>query len=361
MTLAGRERAVGLWLLVCCLVLLSLITLGGATRLTGSGLSMVDWRPVTGFIPPLSESAWMTEFDAYRQSPEYLKVNRGMSIDEFKRIFWFEFAHRVLARGLGLVFALPLVFFWWRGFLSDALGWSLLGVLLLGAVQGYLGWYMVQSGLVDIPRVSPYRLAAHLSLALIIYGLIFWHALGLLWPRRATRPGFSKAFAALFGLLVLTILSGAFVAGLKAGLVYNTFPKMAGQWVPDGLLHLEPAWRNLFENPALVQFSHRVLGISTLLFGLGLFATAIGKARERAIRVAAAVVALACLVQVTLGISTLLLYVPVWLGTLHQGFAVILLSSVLVFGHLSVRSPSRVAMPESGDAGFTRRGGRATG
>ncbi|MCL4722630.1 MAG: COX15/CtaA family protein, partial [Gammaproteobacteria bacterium] len=239
------ERLVGYWLLTCCALLLALVMIGGATRLTGSGLSIVEWRPVTGILPPLNETAWLAEMDKYRQSPEYQKINRGMSLDDFKSIFWFEYWHRVVARLLGFVFALPLVWFWWRGRIPMRLRWPLLGVLALGAAQGYMGWFMVKSGLVDLPRVSPYRLAAHLSLALMIYAAMFWLALGLLWRRDAHGPwagsGSGRLFPALLGLIVLTILSGAFVAGLKAGYMYNTFPLMAGRWVPQGLLDYTPA------------------------------------------------------------------------------------------------------------------------
>src|SRR5690554_4244808 len=168
-----QQRRMGIWLMACCIVLFLLVMLGGATRLTGSGLSMVVWQPVTGVVPPMNEATWMQEFDAYRQSPEYQKINRGMSLDEFKVIYWFEFGHRMLARSLGLVFALPLAWFWWRGWVPRRLRWPLLGVLGLGALQGWMGWYMVQSGLVDVPRVSPYRLAAHLSLALLIFAFMF--------------------------------------------------------------------------------------------------------------------------------------------------------------------------------------------
>jgi heme a synthase len=288
----------------------------------------------------MTEAAWLVEFDKYRLSPEYQKVNRGMSLDDFKTIFYYEYWHRVLARLLGLVFALPLAWFWLRGRIPPSLRWPLLGILALGAMQGWMGWFMVQSGLVDIPRVSPYRLAAHLSLALVIYACMFWLALKLLWPQRNPRGG-SRGFLALLALIGITILSGAFVAGLKAGYVYNTFPLMDGRLVPTGVMYLEPAWRNFFENPATVQFVHRCLAIGTLLAVLAAWAIGMRRLAPGPERHALHAMLGITLMQVALGIATLLLFVPVWLGTLHQGGAVIVLSAVLVLGHLAGASPRR--------------------
>jgi len=334
-----HRRAVGIWLLICCLVLFCLVMLGGATRLTGSGLSMVDWQPVTGIIPPGNEQAWLREFEAYRNSPEYQTVNRGMSLDEFKMIYWFEFGHRLLARSLGLVFALPLAWFWWRGWIPRRLRWPLLGVLGLGALQGWLGWYMVQSGLIDIPRVSPYRLTAHLCLALLIFALMLRLALGLLVPGEHRQHPMRRWTASLLALTALTIFFGAFVAGLRAGLVYNDFPLMAGRWIPAGLLGLDPVWRNFFENTATVQFLHRVLALTTLVVVI------YGWFRWRAVTMAPIAAAafhwlpIVALAQAALGIATLMLYVPVVLGTLHQGVAVLLLSSVVAVDYLSSHPP----------------------
>jgi heme a synthase len=326
-----NERLIGIWLLVCCGVLLALILLGGATRLTGSGLSMVHWSPLH-VLPPMTEQAWLEEFEAYRQSPEYQKVNRGMALDEFKVIFWYEFGHRLLARGLGLVFALPLAWFMLRRMVPPRLRWPLIGLLVLGGLQGYMGWYMVKSGLVDIPRVSPYRLAAHLSLALIIFFIMLRMAVGLLWPRpAATRPPALRTGLRLtMALAAITIVSGAFVAGLKAGLIYNTFPLMGGRIVPIGAMGLEPLWRNFFENPATVQFIHRVLALSTLAASLALWWRGRLLPGHHPLRRALNVVAVVAVAQVCLGILTLLLYVPVTIGTIHQGGAVVLLSTLLV-------------------------------
>jgi heme a synthase len=340
-----HERQVAAWLLVCCAVLFSLVVLGGVTRLTGSGLSITDWRPVTGVLPPFTEQAWQAEFDLYRASPEYQKVNRGMSMDQFKVIYGYEYAHRLLARVLGLVFALPLAWFWIRGRIPPRLRWPLLGVLGLGMLQGYMGWYMVKSGLVDIPRVSHYRLAAHLGLALAIYGAMFWIAIGLLRPRAAAAPAALRGMRLLLGVLAVTILSGALVAGLRAGLIYNTFPTMGGQWIPDGLLAMTPAWRNWLENSVTVQFAHRVLALLTVGLTLALWVSAMRRSLTSAQQIAFHALGAAVLMQATLGISTLLMGVPVGLGAAHQGGAVVLLSATLFALHETGRGrqASRIA------------------
>jgi heme a synthase len=345
-TVTGSERQLAAWLLVCCAILFALIVLGGVTRLTGSGLSITDWRPVTGVLPPFTERGWQQEFDLYRASPEYQQVNRGMSMSQFKVIYGYEYAHRLLARLLGVAFAIPLAWFWFRGRIPPRLRWPLLGILGLGMLQGYMGWFMVASGLVDIPRVSPYRLAAHLGLALLIYAAMFWVALDLLRPRADLASArVRRGLQPLLLVVAITIMSGAFVAGLKAGMIYNTFPLMAGQWVPDGLLHLEPAWRNLFENPATVQFTHRILGIGTLALVLFLWARAFSLPLTATQRFAFHGLAAMALVQATLGIKTLLMFVPVSLGAAHQGGAVVLLSLTLFALHEAGRARATVAAP----------------
>lgn len=334
-----HHRCIGIWLLICCFVLFALVMVGGATRLTGSGLSMVEWEPVTGVIPPTSEERWMREFDAYRESPEYQQVNRGMSLDEFKVIYWFEFGHRLLARSLGLVFALPLAWFLWRGWVPRRLRWPLLGLLGLGALQGWMGWYMVQSGLVDIPRVSPYRLAAHLSLALIIFAFMFRLALGLLIPAGHRPHPMRRWTIALLVTTALTIFVGAFVAGLRAGFVYNDFPLMGGQWIPAGILGLEPLWRNFFENPATVQFLHRILAIGTLVLAAATWLRHRAHSLDGGARIAFHAMLAAVVLQVVLGISTLMLQVPVALGTLHQGMAVLVLGAVIAADYRASHRP----------------------
>lgn len=342
---SSNDRRLAAWLLACCAVLFALIVLGGVTRLTGSGLSITEWRPVTGVLPPLSEQAWLREFELYRASPEYRHVNRGMSLDQFKVIYGYEYAHRLLARTLGLVFAVPLAWFWIRGRIPQRLRWPLLGLLGLGALQGFMGWFMVASGLVDQPRVSQYRLAAHLSLAMIIFAAMFWIALGLLRPPGGARP--EKPRRGLQGLLLLlavTIVSGAFVAGLRAGKIYNTFPLMGDQWVPDGLLAMEPAWRNWFENAVTVQFTHRMLALTTLALVLVLWVWSLRMRLAPVQRAAFHSLLVMTLVQVVLGISTLLMAVPVGLGAAHQGGAALLLAATLFTLH---------------EAGWERKAGRA--
>lgn len=342
----ARPRAVGAWLLACCVVLLTLVMVGGATRLTESGLSIVDWKPVAGVLPPIGEAAWQAEFARYQASPQYTEVNRGMSLGEFKTIFWFEYVHRLLARLLGLCFALPLLWFWLRGAIPARLRWPLLGILALGAAQGYMGWYMVKSGLVDVPRVSPYRLAAHLGLALLVHALMLRVALGLLWPRIADAAGTAARRwprGLLLALVAITILFGAFVAGLRAGHMYNTFPLMAGHWIPPGLGGMEPLWRNLFENPVTAQFIHRVLALTTLAVVLWVWWRLRGADLDVAQVRSRHALLLMALVQVGLGICTLLWAVPVWLGTLHQGGAVLLLSAVIVAGWFWTTRSARAA------------------
>lgn len=341
-----HQRRIGIWLLICCLVLFSLIVLGGATRLTGSGLSMVVWEPVTGVVPPMNEADWLLEFDAYRATPEYQKINHGMSLEEFKFIYWFEFGHRILARSLGLIFALPLAWFFWRGWISRSLRWPLLGLLALGMLQGWMGWFMVSSGLVDVPRVSPYRLAAHLSLAMILFAFMLRLALGQLLPARHRAQPLRGWTITLLVLVASTIFMGAFVAGLHAGLVYNDFPLMAGQWIPDGILGLKPLWRNFFENTAAVQFLHRLLAISTLVVAGLAWAQVRKRAPDALARQLFHLLLALVFVQVVLGISTLMLYVPVVLGTLHQGVAVLVLAAVIAADYRISHVPLRELSPE---------------
>ena len=319
------DRAVGLWLLACAALVYAMVVLGGVTRLTGSGLSMVEWQPILGWLPPMSDAAWQEAFAKYRASPEYRQVNAGMSLAQFQVIYGFEYAHRLLGRLIGVAFLVPLLAFLATGRLAAGRALRLGGIFVLGGLQGLLGWYMVKSGLVDVPRVSPYRLAAHLGLALVIYALILWQALAALWPRPGPAPAAARRSAELMGaLLVLTLLAGAFVAGNKAGLAYNTFPLMAGQWIPDGLGALTPWWRNLFENITTVQFVHRVLALLTVVWALtlALRLRALGGGPARL----GGALALAVLVQAGVGVATLLAGVPVALGALHQATAIAVLS-----------------------------------
>lgn len=332
-TAKTTDRAVALWLLICCGLVFAMVVLGGVTRLTGSGLSMVDWRPIMGVLPPLSDEAWQRTFEMYQQSPEFQQVNSHMNVHDFKGIFWLEYLHRLLGRTIGLAFLLPFLYFTWKGYITRRQVPKYALMFVLGGLQGLLGWYMVKSGLVDDPRVSQYRLTAHLVAAFLIYAYMFWVALGLIYgSERAPRPWYARTVA-LTALIGLTIVSGGFVAGLKAGHIYNTFPKMGGKWVPDGLFALEPVWRNFFDNLATVQFDHRVLGISTLVLVVTYWVHARSAGfGVRLVRATHVLLGLAVL-QVTLGISTLLLKVPTALGAGHQGVALLVFTAALYLSH----------------------------
>nr|MBS0020748.1 COX15/CtaA family protein [Gammaproteobacteria bacterium] len=336
-----NRRQIAIWLLACCALVFSMVVLGGVTRLTGSGLSMVEWEPISGVLPPRDDAAWEAEFARYRESPEYRKVNVGMTLTEFKTIFWFEYAHRLLGRALGLVFILPLLYFWLRGKIERSLVPKLVLVFIIGGLQGLLGWYMVKSGLIDNPHVSQYRLAAHLMVAIAVYGYMLWIALGLLGHPRvpaaastAVERGALKRLALFVTFLILlTVLSGAFVAGLKAGLAYNTFPKMGDAWIPAGLLALDPLYRNFFENIVTVQFQHRLLATLVLLSVLLFWFLARRQAFSPWARFGSHLLLAMTLLQVGLGIVTLLLYVPIPLAAAHQANALLLFTVALFANH----------------------------
>lgn len=325
------------WLLLCCSMVFVMVILGGVTRLTGSGLSMVEWNPIFGVMPPVGEQAWEEVFSKYRASPEYLQINTGMDLEGFKKIYWFEYAHRLLGRSIGTVFLLPFLYFLYRRMLDRRMALRLGAAFLLGGLQGLLGWYMVKSGLVDRPHVSQYRLTAHLALAVLIYAWLLWLLFDLLFPRPhgndPTTTMLRPYSRALLGLVAITIVSGGFVAGLKAGFAYNTFPKMGDQWLPPAGWMLEPGWLNLFENIATVQFNHRLLAGLTFLSVLALWMYAQIRKPGKAARYPMHLLMLAALVQVSLGISTLLLHVPVGLAATHQAGALVLLSAVLFLNH----------------------------
>ncbi|MFQ5955221.1 MAG: COX15/CtaA family protein [Kiloniellales bacterium] len=330
----AEARAVGLWLAACCAMIFVMVVLGGITRLTESGLSMVEWRPLIGAIPPLGEQEWQRTFELYRQTPEYRTINRGMSLTEFKTIFWWEYLHRLWGRLIAVIFAVPFLWFLWRRRLPAGAVPKLAVMFVLGALQGLMGWALVQSGLADRPEVSHYRLTAHLGFAVAILGYILWVALGYLrGPTAAStppaRPGLRRFAGGLTGLTFLTLLSGGLVAGLDAGLTYNSFPLMDGRLVPEGLMVLQPAWRNPFDNPAMVQFDHRVLALLTAglvaVFWLRVQAAAVPPGARLAVH---AFMAMA-LVQVAVGVATLLMAVPIPLAVLHQAGAVALFALAL--------------------------------
>ncbi|ERN19097.1 cytochrome c oxidase assembly protein COX15 isoform X1 [Amborella trichopoda] len=346
------QKQVGIWIFGCAAWVFSMVVLGGVTRLTRSGLSMTDWK-FSGRLPPLSEEEWQLEFEKYKQSPEYKRVNRGMSLENFKFIYWMEYAHRMWGRGLGIIFAMPFTYFLAKGYITRQLGLRLSALFALGAGQGLIGWWMVKSGLEEPaseyaqPRVSPYRLATHLTSAFIIYCGLFWTGLSVVMPQPPTGSlswihGAAKARTLAIPVSILvgvTALSGAFVAGNDAGHAYNTFPKMGDSWIPDEIFELEPIFRNFFENTATVQLDHRILATATLLSIGGMWwATKKLDLHPAVQSLIGSTLGMAAL-QVTLGISTLLSYVPVSLATAHQAGALTLLTLMLLLVH-SVRKPS---------------------
>lgn len=323
------RRLVVHWLFAMCGMILVMVALGGATRLTGSGLSIMEWAPIRGILPPLTAAEWDRLYQLYRTIPQYELVNKGFGLEGFKQIFWLEWAHRLWGRLIGLAFVVPLAVLWWRGAVPRALLPRLMVLFALGGLQGVIGWFMVASGFAaESTAVSPYRLVVHLGLALVLYAAILWTALGLLreGPRLEVSRGVRRLVQATVAVTALTILAGGFVAGLRAGLDYNTFPLMDGRLVSEGYGRLSPFLLNWAENVAAVQFNHRLLATLTLvLAGASLVAGWRGPARLALLGLAGAVG-----VQYALGIATLLYVVPVGLGTLHQTVAVVVLTAALV-------------------------------
>lgn len=326
---------IAIWLLICCALVFAMIVVGGVTRLTGSGLSIVEWKPIVGTIPPIGQEDWEVLLEKYRQIPQYEQVNKGMTLDEFKGIFWWEYFHRLLGRLIGLVYFIPFVYFMVRKRIDRLLGLKLLGIFALGALQGLMGWYMVMSGLADNVYVSQYRLTAHLGLAFVIYAAMFWVATGLLSPLNThlSDPVFVhklKKFAwMLTGLIFVMVLSGGLVAGIHAGRAYNTFPLMDGFLIPPAMFVLEPWYRNFFDNITTVQFDHRLIAW-LLIFSIPWFWF---KAKQLSLsysaRLACHLLLLMLLIQAGLGITTLLLSVPLTFAAAHQAGAVLLFTAAL--------------------------------
>lgn len=336
-------RPVALWLFGCCAMIFAMVVIGGITRLTWSGLSITEWQPVTGIFPPLSGAAWAAEFEKYRQIPQYKLINAGMSLADFKTIYLWEYVHRLWGRLIGFAYLLPFIYFLVRGRIPRRLTWPLAGIFGLGAAQGLLGWYMVKSGLADRIEVSQYRLTAHLLLALTIYAATLWLALGV-WRSPSVSPAmrperprserrWRRLAEALIALVALTVGAGGFVAGLNAGLTYNTFPMMDGRLVPAGYGQLQPFWRNWFENVAAVQFDHRLLAATTATAVIALWILGRRAALPRPAALALHALLAAAVLQFTLGVSTLLLVVPIPLAAAHQAGAVLLLTAAIVFRH----------------------------
>ena len=323
------DRAVGWWLASVCGMIFAMAVIGAITRLTESGLSIMEWAPVKGVLPPLSQAEWERLFALYRTIPEYQRVNAGMSLMEFKTIFWWEWIHRFWGRLIGIVFAAGFVWFLLRGRLHRGL-WPHLAVLFaLGGLQGFLGWFMVASGFGDRTDVSQYRLMLHLGMALAIYAYGLWVAIGLLAPRPSASHGARPLYRGLQGfaaLVALTVLAGALVAGTNAGLAYNTFPLMEGAFIPANYAPTQPLWLNAFENPAAIQFNHRLLAEFTVVAAIGLWVWSRRVPLATTARRAFDALALVAAAQLGLGIWTLLAAVPVWLGAAHQAGAIVMLS-----------------------------------
>lgn len=322
-----NRRLVRGWLVVVLLALFALVLVGGATRLTDSGLSITEWKPIHGVIPPLTAEEWQEEFALYQKIPEYEQVNKGMTIDAFKRIFWWEWAHRLIARSIGLIFAVPLAFFWLTGRLEPRLRWPLVGILALGGVQGAIGWWMVASGLAERVDVSQYRLAVHLTVACLIFASVTWVWRALCPHSGQPLPGSGASrFAGLMTFVVLLqVYLGALVAGMDAGLAYNTWPLMDGALVPEGLNVMQPAWLNAFENAKTVQWLHRMNAY--LLLALALFQMVMLIIRHRGTTHShrGVVFFLLALAQAAVGIATLLMAVPLDVALTHQALALVLL------------------------------------
>jgi len=329
---------VGGWLLAVGAMVAAMVLLGGATRLTHSGLSMVQWQPLMGILPPLGKGAWAEVFAMYKAYPEYQQINQGMTLGEFKRIFYFEYSHRLLGRSIGLVFAVPFIWFLATGRLERRRRLVLFGLLLAGGLQGLIGWWMVQSGLVDRPDVSQYRLAIHLGLAFIIFAGLIWVALDLLSDSAGRHSAGRTGAIFLVGVVFLQVLSGALVAGLDGGLVYNSFPMMNQYWLPPELSQLRPVWTNLFENPVTVQFDHRIGAYICTILVVVLWWRLRGAGISPAARFALRLTIGALAVQLALGIATLLWAVPLPLAMLHQAGALLFFSATLLLAHRLRRS-----------------------
>ena len=310
------------------------IAIGGFTRLTDSGLSMVDWNPISGILPPFTESDWNAEFEHYQQFPEYQTVNIDMSLDEFKRIFWVEYAHRVAGRIVAVTFLFPFLYFQFRGYFTGAMSRRLIAVFLLGGMQGLLGWYMVKSGLVDDPSVSQYRLTAHLSLAVFLYAYILWLAAGLLCDKPqgqqvGSSKGLMKGVIFCIALVVIMQVSGGFMAGTHAGFILNTYPLMNGEWIPDMLFSLTPFWVNFFENVIAIQFLHRWIAFVAVVAIIIVWTRRFSMAQSP-LRVVLDIAMIVAIGQFLLGIATLLSRVHLPIALIHQSGFLLLLSTLVI-------------------------------
>jgi cytochrome c oxidase assembly protein subunit 15 len=346
-----HRRAVRAWLLIVAALVFVTAAVGGATRLTGSGLSIVEWRPVMGALPPLSEQRWQEEFAKYKTIPQYQQLNRGMSLNEFKVIYWWEWGHRLVARLIGVAFLLPFLWFLFKGWIERELRARLWAIFGLGALQGAVGWWMVSSGLAERLSVSQYRLAFHLTLACTIFAMLLWVAQRLKPREPAELPPRIKTTAMLLCVLLLAqIYLGALVAGSHAGLIYNTWPLIDGALIPEisRLLFEQPWWRNFFENTLTVQFNHRMMAYAIFVLAI-LHVVDVARTRAGAAFNGALVLACAITVQAAIGVLTLLYVVPLGLALAHQAFAVVTLAVAVI--HAERVSPRRAMASEVGAAG----------
>ncbi len=344
-------RPVRRWLYLLAFLIGLMVIVGGYVRLTRSGLAIVEWNVITGVLPPIGESAWQAEFAKYQATPEYQKVNAGMTLGQYQRIFYVEWVHRIVARAIGLVVLLPLLWFWWRRKLGARKGRVYLGILALFAFQGFLGWFMVASGLVDRPAVSHFRLTTHLLAALALLALCLWQALELRPappppPRLAGRPGPRALAAALLGVVLLQVAYGGMVAGLKAGHVSDTWPLMFGRLLPDQLLTaIQPWWSNLFHTPATIHFVHRWLAFLVLAIAVWVHTRARGAANGKALRRGTLTLVWIVVAQLLLGITTVVLGVPIAVALAHQGLGVLLFAMTVVVVHELGRGAVAAAPP----------------
>lgn len=328
---ADRLRPVRIWLYGIAALVLLMVVVGGATRLTESGLSITSWKPVSGIVPPLGDADWQAEFEAYRQIPQYRVLNAWMSLEDFKYIFWWEWAHRFLGRLLGVAFAVPFLVFLVQRRFSWNLAAPLAGLFVLGGFQGFLGWWMVSSGLSELTSVSQYRLAAHLGAASLLFVALIWVARRLAPLPPQAGAGARWPIAVLLGLLLVQIVAGAFVAGLDAGMGYNTWPLMDGALVPSGLDAMTPLWRNLFENSLTVQFVHRAIAYAIVVYVLFILASKWWRSGLGGVHGWLPRIALLVILQVALGIATLLASVPISLALGHQALAFMLAGLVTAY------------------------------
>jgi cytochrome c oxidase assembly protein subunit 15 len=343
---ARHLRALRIWLGALAALIVATILIGGATRLTDSGLSITEWQPILGAVPPLSEADWQRAFEAYQKIPEYTELKRGMSLDEFKAIYWWEWAHRFLGRLIGVAFFVPFVIFWALRYIPRPLLPRLISLFLLGGLQGALGWYMVTSGLVERTDVSQYRLTAHFGVALVILGYTLWLLFGLAGERHAAIAAARRRSAVwvagfVLALIFVQMLAGALVAGLDAGMGFNTWPLINGAFVPSGLGEASPFYLNLFENPLTLQFDHRMLGYAVVLASIAQVLWLVLRGASQSLIGSALTLGLLAVLQATLGVWTLLLAVPITLGVAHQAGAIAVFAASLYHFWLARRRALR--------------------